>query len=320
MEIIKFKPVFKRTIWGGEKIARLKHIDTDLTDIGETWEVSGIEGSESVACGGVYDGMTLPSIVRWRKGDLLGRDNFRRYGYEFPLLVKFIDARRDLSIQVHPDDKTARRHGGRRGKTEMWYVMESDAGARLYSGLRQWITPRQYEIMVDNHTICDALAQYEVREGDVFFLPAGRIHAIGAGCFIAEIQQACDITYRIYDYNRRDKDGNLRTLHTKKAAESIDYHVEPDYRTRYAPRKNTRVEIARCPYFTTALYDIDTALTLDYSALDAFVILVCVKGSGTIADSSGEEMPLIAGDTLLLPATVKCATVKGAVKLLETFA
>lgn len=321
MEILRFKPVIKHTIWGGEKIARLKHLDTDADDIGETWEVSGFEGCETVVSGGEYDGMRLNDVVRKMKASLLGRDNYRRFGNEFPLLVKFIDAKADLSIQVHPNDTTAHRHGERRGKTEMWYVMESDAGASLYSGLKQWITPRQYKNMVADNTICDALALYEVKEGDVFYIPAGRIHSIRSGCMIAEIQQTCDLTYRIYDYNRRGKDGQLRQLHTQKASESIDYSVERDYRTHYVPRKNTAVELVTCPYFTTALYDLDEPMAIDYSKLDSFVILVCLKGTGTV---QVEEEPstlstFAAGDVILLPATVKKIGLTGQVRFLETY-
>lgn len=312
--ILRFTPVIKQTIWGGEKIARLKHLDTDATDIGETWEISGLPDNETRVCGGTYHGMALNDVVRLMKDRLMGRDNYRRFGNEFPLLVKFIDAKTDLSIQVHPDDRTAHRHGERRGKTEMWYVMESDSGATLYNGLRRWITPRQYKNMVADNTICDALALYHVSEGDVFFIPAGRIHAIRSGCLIAEIQQTCDLTYRIYDYNRRDKNGNPRQLHTQKAAESIDYRVKDDYRVHYRRMKNKAVRLVSCPYFETSLYDIDRPVTLDYTDLDSFVILICLKGTGTVG---GE--PFGAGDVVLLPATMKTVAVDGEIKFMETF-
>lgn len=321
MEILRFKPVVKQTIWGGDKIARLKHLGTDATDIGETWEVSGLEGCETIVSGGEHDGLRLNDVVRKMKASLLGRDNYRRFGNEFPLLVKFIDAKTDLSIQVHPNDVTARRHGERRGKTEMWYVMEADAGASLYSGLKQWITPRQYKNMVADNTICDALALYEVKEGDVFYIPAGRIHSIRSGCMIAEIQQTCDLTYRIYDYNRRDKNGLLRQLHTRKASESIDYSVERDYRTHYVSRKNEAVDLVSCPYFTTALYDLDEPMTIDYSKLDSFVILVCLKGTGTvqIEEEPATRSMFAAGDVVLLPAAVKKISLSGRVRFLETY-
>ena len=319
MEIYRFTPLVKRTIWGGDRIARLKHIGSAIDDVGETWEISGLDGNETAVCGGPYDGMPLNELIRAKKDKLMGRDNYRKYGNEFPLLAKFIDAKRDLSIQVHPDDNTAHRHGQRRGKNEMWYVMRSDPQAALYAGLKQWITPRQYARMVDDHTITDALARYSVSEGDVFYIPAGRIHSIGAGCMIAEIQQTCDLTYRIYDFNRRDANGNLRPLHTQLASESINYKVIADYHTHYHLIKNARTQLVRCPFFTTSLYDIDTRVAIDYSHTDTFVILMCLDGNGTISDGSGEQASFNAGETLLLPATTQKVTINGHVKFLESY-
>ena len=234
------------------------------------------------------------------------------------MLIKFIDARQDLSIQVHPTDEIAHRQGKSRGKTEMWYALDSDAGAQLYNGLKQQITPEQYKAMVEDDTITDALARYEVNEGDVFFIPAGRIHAIGAGCFVAEIQQTSDVTYRIYDYKRKDKNGNYRELHTKEAAESIDYTVLTNYRTEYQSKKNEGVQLVSCPYFTTAIYDLNEPMILDYSELDSFVILIAVKGDGRLI-CNGEEMPFQMGDTILFPATTEEVKVEGTVKFLETY-
>ena len=188
----------------------------------------------------------------------------------------------------------------------------------LYCGLKQQITPEQYEQMVENDTITDALARYATHEGDVFFIPAGRIHSIGAGCLVAEIQQTSDITYRIYDFKRKDKDGNYRELHTKEAAESIDYTVLPDYRTNYLPKQNEGVQVVSCPYFTTAVYDLTEPMTLDYSDLDSFVVLMAVKGAGRVI-CDGEETTFETGDTILLPATTKEVRVEGPVKFLETF-
>lgn len=322
MDILRFRPLLKHTIWGGERIPRLKRLDIDDHDVGESWEISGLAGDESVVDGGPYDGMTINELIRRERHHLLGRDNYRRFGDEFPLLVKFIDAHDDLSIQVHPDDVTARRHGHRRGKTELWYVMQSEPGARLYSGLRRWITPRQYKNMVAKSTITDALALYDVTEGDVFYIPAGRIHAILRGCFITEIQQTCNLTYRIYDYNRTDKNGQRRQLHTQQAAESIDYAVHNDYRTHYSPRPNQAVPLVASPYFTVALYDINRSVTIDYSAIDSFIILVCVAGEGLLslaADSHTTQQPFCLGQTVLLPATTRALNITGNLKLLEAY-
>ena len=314
----KFEPLLKQTLWGGDKIIPFKHLNETLESVGESWEISGVKDNETIVSEGPEKGKSLNELVRELKGKLVGQENYERFGDEFPLLIKFIDARQDLSIQVHPTDEIAHRQGKSRGKTEMWYALESAPGAQLYNGLKKQITPEQYKQMVENDTITDALARYEVSEGDVFFIPAGRIHAIGAGCFVAEIQQTSDVTYRIYDFKRKDKNGNYRELHTELAAESIDYTVLPNYRAEYERTQNEGVQVASCPYFTTAVYDLTEPMTLDYSELDSFVILIAVKGEGTIK-ANGEETTFRMGDTILLPATTGEVKVSGEVKFLETF-
>ena len=292
----KFTPLVKTLIWGTE-----------------SWQISGVPGNETPC-----DGQKLNDLVKALKGQLVGEANYQRFGDEFPLLIKFIDAHQDLSIQVHPTDEIAHRQGKPRGKTEMWYVMDSQPTAKLYNGLKMQITPDQYKEMVANDTICDALAQYHVHEGDCFFIPAGRIHAIGAGCYLAEIQQTSDVTYRIYVYKRRDKDGNLRQLHTQEAAESINYTVLPDYRQHYTPQKNEGQLLVECPYFNTAVYDLTEPMTIDYSELDSFVILIGLKGEGLLS-VDGEEVPFRAGETLLIPATAREVRAEGTIKFLETY-
>jgi mannose-6-phosphate isomerase len=311
----KFNPLLKSTLWGGDKIIPFKQLSLQQQQVGESWELSGVAGNETIAVG---DGRSLNQLVAQLREQLVGRANYQRFGNEFPLLIKFIDARQDLSIQVHPTDEIAHRQGKPRGKTEMWYVMDSAPGAKLFNGLKQQITPEQYKQMVADDTICDALAQYPVSEGDCFFIPAGRIHAIGAGCFLAEIQQTSDVTYRIYDFNRRDKDGNLRQLHTREAAESIDYTVLPDYRQCYTPRKNEGQLLVECPYFNTAVYDLDEPMQIDYSELDSFVILIGLKGEATLTIDD-EQATLRQGETILLPATVRHVHTEGNIKFLETY-
>ena len=314
----KFEPLLKQTLWGGDKIIPFKHLDAQMENVGESWEISGVKDNETIVANGEHKGKSLNELVREQKGKLVGEENYQRFGDEFPLLVKFIDARQDLSIQVHPTDEIAHRQGKSRGKTEMWYALEPTPGAQLYNGLKQQITPEQYKEMVENDTITDALARYEVRDGDVFFIPAGRIHAIGAGCFVAEIQQTSDVTYRIYDFKRKDKNGNYRELHTKEAAESINYTVLDNYRTEYNLPKNEGTQVVQCPYFTTAVYDLTEPMTLDYSELDSFVILIAVKGSGTLT-ADGETISFQMGDTVLIPATTSEVKVDGTVKFLETY-
>ena len=200
----------KSTLWGGEKIIPFKNLDVKQENVGESWEISGVKDNETIVSDGPYAGKKLNEVVAELKGKLVGEDNYKRFGDEFPLLIKFIDARQDLSIQVHPTDEIAKKQGKERGKTEMWYLMDSDKDATLLCGLKKKITPEEYAQMVENDTIVNAIDRYEVKEGDCFFLPAGRIHAIGTGCFLAEIQQTSDVTYRIYDFKRKDKDGNYR--------------------------------------------------------------------------------------------------------------
>lgn len=296
MKYYKFTPLPKTLIWGTE-----------------VWQISGVPGSETIC-----DGQSVNDIVKKEKARLVGEANYQRFGDEFPLLIKFIDARQDLSIQVHPTDEIARRQGQPRGKTEMWYVLESEPCAALYNGLKIQLTPDEYKKMVADKTICDALAKYNVSDGDCFFIPAGRIHAILNGCYLVEIQQTSDVTYRIYDYDRRDKDGNPRPLHIKEAAESIDYTVLSDYQTHYTPRKNEGQVLIECPYFNTAVYDLTEPMTIDYSELDSFVALIGLKGEGTLT-VDGEEVSFRSGETILLPAYIKEVRVKGTVKFLETY-
>ena len=317
--IYKFTPLLKQAIWGGDKIIAFKRLNVQMENIGESWEISGLKDNETVVCSGPDEGKSINQLVREQGERLVGHDNYQRFGDEFPLLIKFIDARKDLSIQVHPDNETAQRHGHQRGKTEMWYALKPTPGAQLYNGLRQQLTPETYRQMVADNTITDALARYRVHEGDVFFIPAGRIHSIGAGCFMAEVQQTCDLTYRIYDYNRRDCNGNLRQLHTDKAAESIDYTVHDNYRTYYEPMQDEGVQLITCPYFSTAVYDLNDPMTIDYSELDSFVIFVGLQGSCELTDDSGHTVSFREGETVLLPATTKTVKVDGTIKFLETY-
>ena len=317
IKYLSFKPLLKQTLWGGDKIAKLKQLADAPEGVGESWELSGVPGSETVVSGGPFDGQTLNEVVAALGPALMGQANYERFGREFPLLIKFIDAHQDLSIQVHPNDEVAHRHGKPRGKTEMWFVMESAPTAFLYSGLSMQLTPEDYKQRVADNTICDALARYNVGEGDVFFIPAGRIHAIGSGCFVAEIQQTSDVTYRIYDYDRRDKNGQPRELHTQQASESIDYRVAADYRTHYEPLPNQSVEVVSCPYFRTAVITVKGTAALDYTTIDSFVVLIAVKGSGTLT-IDGDRIPLQAGHTLLLPATTTSIELSGTLTVLET--
>ena len=259
----KFTPILKTLVWGTEK-----------------WVLSSVKGSESVVAEGPDEGKTLNEV----------------YGGEFPLLIKFIDSRTDLSIQVHPNDELAAKRHGCHGKTEMWYVAAADEGAHLLSGLKKSITPQEYVSLVEEHKIVDVLADYPVNQGDVFFLPAGRIHAIGGGCHIVEIQQTSDITYRIYDYGRMGMDGKPRQLHTELAKDAIDYSVLPDYRTHYEKKDDTLTRLVKCPYFTTSLL----TLTAPYSlkAEGKATVIICFGGKAKVA-SGAESYDIAEGEVIL---------------------
>ena len=288
----KFKPILKTLVWGTE-----------------SWVLSGVPGSESVVAEGPEAGKKITEL----------------YPGTFPLLIKFIDARRDLSIQVHPDNELAAKRHGCSGKSEMWYVIGTEPGAKLISGLKEAITPDDYVRLVEENRITEVLAEHTVAPGDVFFLPSGRIHAIGGGCFLAEVQQTSDITYRIYDYNRPGLDGKPRQLHTQEAKDAIDYQVYPEYRTLYEPKRDAPVELVRCPYFTTTLYDLSPAADGVFqtggpelfsgqvcrktnsgsafpSAASDFLIVIGLAGSGVIRTEK-DETTLTPGEAVLIPAS-----------------
>ncbi|MDO4461057.1 MAG: class I mannose-6-phosphate isomerase [Bacteroidia bacterium] len=305
MKPYKFSPYLKTTLWGGYQIAPFKGIYTAQPNIGESWEISGVPGHESVATErGLIDdvdvGLTLTQLIDKYKGLLMGDKVYKHFGNKFPLLVKFIDSRQDLSVQVHPDDKLAQERHGCAGKTEMWYIIKSDVGAKIYAGLRKQITPDDYENMVsadaESNPMADVLATHEAHQGDLFFLPAGRLHAIGAGCFLAEIQQTSDITYRVYDFGRKDAHGNPRELHTELAKDAIDYQVWPEYRTSYDSTQPTS-QLINCPYFVVHRVVVQVAQQIDFNC-DSFVVVVCLWGEANINGVKVRQ-----GETLLVPAS-----------------
>ncbi len=319
---LKFEPILKQTLWGGDKIIPFKHLHASLDHVGESWEVSAVEGSESIVANGADKGRTLPEMVRLYREELVGEANYARFGNKFPLLIKFIDAKQDLSIQVHPDDELARKRHNSFGKNEMWYVISADKDARLISGFSRQITPREYKERVHDGTFGEVLHSSKIKAGDVFYVPAGRVHGIGAGAFVAEIQQTSDITYRIFDYNRKDANGHTRELHTTQAMEAINFFdVQDDFRTHYEAEVNEPVEILATPYFTTSIYDMTEDITCDYSELDSFIVFICVEGACLMMDNEGNEISLQAGETVLLPATTQALSIipQEKVKLLEAY-
>ena len=318
---LTFKPILKSVIWGGSQICPFEGITPTEEGVGESWELSHVDDNFSVVAEGELANKSLDELIKEYGKELVGGKVMERFGSRFPLLIKFIDARDNLSIQVHPDDELAKVRHNSFGKTEMWYVIKADKGASLYSGFSQQIDKEEYVKRVGNNTIMDVLKKYDVSEGDVFFLPAGRVHAIGAGCFIAEIQQTSNITYRIYDYNRKDKNGNTRELHTELAKDAIDYTLYPDYRTHYKAHTNATVNLADCKYFTTNLIELDTVMVRDFEELDSFVVYICMEGSAALRDSNGYEIRIHQGQTALIPANNKTVAIIPApkAKFLEAY-
>lgn len=303
-----FNPIFKTIIWGGEKIAPYKGVETDQRNIGESWEISGVEGSESVVADGPDAGLTLTQLLERYGARLLGEKNYKKYGNTFPLLIKFIDACQDLSVQVHPTDELAQERGSKFGKTEMWYVLGAEKDAVLANGFNRNVDPDEYEKLVETGEIMDVLNFNAIKPGDTFFIPAGRVHAIGKGAFVAEIQETSDITYRLYDYKRKDKDGNERQLHTKEAFDAINFNDTEGKPVDYKLVRDIPVNLVTSPFFTTNLWQIDHEVMRDYSEWDTFVAIICTKGSATIT-TDNETKHVKEGTSVLIPASCKKLTI-----------
>ena len=301
---LKFKPVFCYRIWGGEKLKTLLKKDYVEDSIGESWEISAVQGFETEVSEGPETGKTLKQLIEEHKGDLVGKKVYAEFGNEFPLLIKYIDAAKHLSIQVHPSDELASERHSSFGKNEMWYIMGADEGAELIIGFNQEIDERRYEELLGQNQIMSVMNTQEVKPGDTFYIPTGRVHAIGAGVLLAEIQQTSDITYRIYDYDRVDaKTGQKRELHTELAKKAIDYSTQVSYHTEYNEEINAANELVNSPYFKTNLLIVDGSMELDYSDHDSFVIFMCVEGSARlhVYDS---EYSLSIGETILIPSAI----------------
>lgn len=317
---IKFQPYLKSVLWGGEKIVQYKGINTNQRQIGESWEISGIQGRESVVSEGTNSGLTIVELIRKYKGALVGEKVYKKYGETFPILVKFIDAKQDLSLQVHPNDDIAKKRHNSSGKTELWYIIDTDNNAKINVGFTQEISKKEYEQRVANNTIMDVVACFNSHPGDIFYLPAGRIHSIGAGNLIAEIQQTCDITYRVYDFNRRDAQGNARELHTKLAKHAIDYTVHNSYVTSCPDNNPGEINLIKCEYFNTSRIILDDSYEIDSPNADSFRIIMCLKGNVEITDDKGNKTMLSQGETVLVPAITEKLFLSGKAELLSTTA
>lgn len=312
---LKFIPQFKSVIWGGSRLAAFKATETATDSVGESWELSDVTGHESIVADGPLQGRSLRDLIAQYGDKLIGAVPLRRFGTQFPILIKLIDANDDLSVQVHPDDILAAERHNCKGKTEMWYVIDVRPGAKIYAGMAREITPDQYVSHVSDGTFTDDIACHESHPGDVFFIPAGRVHAIGAGNLIAEIQQTSDITYRIYDYNRRDAQGKLRQLHTEEARDAIDYKVTGDYLTDY-DHNATSSTLVDCPFFTVGLLKPAGKLDVEMPQ-DSFLSLTVVQGTATLkADDC--TVSLRQGETILIPAETQKVSLDGNATILTS--
>ena len=318
-----FEPNLHSVVWGGNQLRPYKGLEPSNEPIGESWEVSAVPTSTSIIANGEFKGKDLITVINEQPEAILGKAVNEKYHGKLPLLVKFIDAKRDLSIQVHPNDEMAMREHGKMGKSEMWYVIKAEEGAYLYAGFKQEITPEEYQQRIAEGTITEVLANHQVKPGDVFYLPAGRIHAICGGILLAEVQQSSDVTYRIFDYNRPGMDGKPRELHTELAAQALDYHVEKNYRTEYSEILDKAVQIIDSPYFDVRVMNINQPMHRNLVKYDSFVITMCIEGDCSIRVRSTEEEYLLKeGNSMLIPAAIAdydVTPLNGSSKLLDAF-
>lgn len=318
-----FKPNFHITVWGGNQLRPYKGLDPSKEPIGESWEVSAVPSSISIVANGAYAGEDLISVIEKDPAKILGAAVNAKYDGQLPLLVKFLDAKKDLSIQVHPNDELAMREHGKKGKSEMWYIIKADEGAHLYAGFKKQIAPEEYRQRVADGTIVEVLADYQVKTGDVFYLPAGRVHSIGGGIMLAEVQQTSDLTYRIFDYNRPGLDGKPRELHTELAAKALDYHVEENYRTEYSKTSDQALQIMDTPHFSVQVIDLTKPMHRDMMEYDSFIIMMCMEGECKIqVHSTGDEIVVNEGNSTLIPASIAdydVIPIHGTSRILEAF-
>ncbi len=314
---LKFRPILKERLWGGTKLKDVlgKPITSEIT--GESWELSTVEGDVSVVANGELSGTSLQMLINERAEELLGKSVVDRFGKEFPILIKFIDAKQDLSIQLHPNDALAKERHNSFGKTEMWYIMHADDDANLIVGFNKDVTKEEYMNSLKENTLLDSLNYEKVREGDTFFINTGKIHAIGAGVMLAEIQQTSDITYRVFDFNRKDKDGNYRELHTELALDAIDYKKKDDFKVSYENGPDTTNTMVDCPYFKTCYLNLTKDIEFDVTERDSFTIYMCVGGSVTVENDFGSAF-IEKGETILVSANSTKISIKtNGAKLLE---
>jgi mannose-6-phosphate isomerase len=318
---LKFVPIYKEKVWGGQRLRTQLNKNTDRDLIGESWELSCVENNISVVTNGFLSGNELHELIEIYMGDMVGDRIFEQFGNAFPLLFKFIDANDVLSVQVHPDDEMAMEKHGVLGKTEMWYVLDSNPESCVYTGFSEKMNRTKLREHIEKNTVENILNKEPARRGDVFFMPAGRIHATGSGVLFAEIQQSSDVTYRVYDWNRKGTDGKGRELHIDNALEALDFSEVDNYRTNYKDTPNEPVEIANCPYFVVNKLVVQNTMQRDYNQLDSFVVLMCVEGAAEIDYGQNEHEKIMKGETVLIPAVLESIKIipTNDAQLLEVF-
>ena len=302
---LKFYPIIKDKIWGGKKLREILNKPTTSDKAGESWEISTLPNNISVVANGFLEGNELIELIEIYMGDLVGDKIYDKYGTYFPLLIKYIDATEKLSIQVHPDDELAMEKHGSFGKTEMWYILDAEPESTITVGFNREVDSETYLKYLNNNALEEILNVEKVNKGDVFFLPAGRIHAIGKNILLAEIQQASDITYRIYDYNRLDENGKPRELHTNEALDAIDFKYYKEYRNQYKKVINTTTQLVKCNYFTVNLLCFNQLIQKEYINIDSFVIYMCTEGNFVLKYNDTDNIVIKKGETILIPAVIK---------------
>jgi mannose-6-phosphate isomerase len=318
LEPLKFNPIFAYRIWAGDQLKTVLQKPYSEFKIGESWELSGVKNQVSIVSEGCFKGERLDELIRSYGADLVGESVYNDFGNEFPILIKFIDAAQDLSIQVHPGDELAKTRHNSLGKTEMWYVITSEDDARLIVGFKEGVTKEHYQKALKEECLESLLQYHHIKEGDTFFIPTGTIHAIGAGTLLAEIQQTSDVTYRVYDFNRIDKDGNKRELHTDLALEALNYNGVDGFKQSYTTDENQPNTLVHCPYFKTNFIPLNGSCELNFSARSSFTILMSVKGAVEI-EVNKKMYVLNFGETILIPAQIEQLTLKGTAHLIEVF-
>ena len=311
-----FKPILKERIWGGTKLQTILEKNINSQTTGESWEISTVTGDISVVKNGLLQGKTLNELLEIYPEEILGTKVYRQFGKQFPLLFKFLDAHEDLSIQLHPNDELAKKRHNSFGKTEMWYVMQADEGARIIVGFKEKSSPEEYLQHLENKTLTTILEEIPVKKGDVFFLETGTIHAIGAGIVIAEIQQTSDITYRVYDWDRVDANGNSRELHINMALEAINYN-KLETSKQYNKKINTSNEVVNCPYFATNFIPLDGELSFKENT-NSFKVFMCTEGKFDLVYNN-EKIAIKKGETVLLPAVIANYILVGKASVLEIY-